>query len=260
MLGESNPIECSVVQLEISDLDNQNRVDLPNVYSTPNLPIRPECIGKQEDVERWPHLTGISIPHIDAEIGLLIGSDAPEILQPREVRRSENGGPFATRTLLGWVLKGPLGREDGEIPTANFLHADNNIDQRFEQFCNMEFNDVTYESKMSMSQNDMKALRIMEQSARLIDGHYEIKLPWKHYLSPLSNNRVQAEQRLSSLKTRLLRDPLPLQQYKQFMDDLLTNDHARKVRSEDIGPLGTQWYLPHHPVFHPGNWPFNFVK
>lgn len=115
----------------------------------------------------------------------------------------------------------------------------------------MEFNDVTYESKMSMSQNDMKALRIMEQSARLIDGHYEIKLPWKHYLPPLSNNRVQAEQRLSSLKKRLLRDPLPLQQYKQFMDDLLTNDHARKVRSEDIGPLGTQWYLPHHPVFHP---------
>ena len=35
------------------------------------------------------------------------------------------------------------------------------------------------------------------------------------------------------------------------MDDLLTNDHARKVQSKDNGPLGTQWYLPHHPVFHP---------
>ena len=83
MLGVSNPIECSVVRLEIFDLDNQNCVELPNVHSTQNLPIRPECIGKQEDVERWPHLRGISIPHIDAEIGLLIGSDAPEILQPR---------------------------------------------------------------------------------------------------------------------------------------------------------------------------------
>lgn len=72
MLGVSNPIECSVVRLEISDLDNQNCVELPNVYSTPNLPIRPECIGKQEDVDRWPYLTGISIPHIDAEIGLLL--------------------------------------------------------------------------------------------------------------------------------------------------------------------------------------------
>ena len=115
----------------------------------------------------------------------------------------------------------------------------------------MEFNDVTYESKVSMSKNDVKALEIMKQSARLVSGHYEIRLPWKDYPPPLSNNRVQAEQRLSSLKKRLLRDPSLLQQYKQFMDDLLTNDHARKVQSKDNGPLGTQWYLPHHPVFHP---------
>ena len=229
MLGVSNPIECSVVRLEIFDLDNQNCVELPNVYSTPILPIRPECIGKQEDVERWPHLTGISIPHIDAEIGLLIGSDAPEILQPRETRMSEDGGPFATKTLFGWVLNGPLSREDVGNPTSNFLQVENNLDQRFEQFCNMEFNDVTDESKVSMSKNDVKALEIMKQSARLVSGHYEIRLPWKDYPPPLSNNRVQAEQRLSSLRKRLLRDPSLLQQYKQFMDDLLTNDHARKV-------------------------------
>jgi hypothetical protein len=188
MLGESNPVECSVVKLEVFDLDNQNRVELPNVYSAPNLPICPECIGKQEDVERWPHLTGISIPHIDAEIGLLIGSDVPEILQPREVRMSENGGPFATRTLLGWVLNGPLGREDVETPTVNFVQADSNLDRRFEQFCNMEFNDMIYESKTSMSQNDKRALEIMEQSAKLIDGHYEDKTALENYPPHLSNN------------------------------------------------------------------------
>lgn len=35
------------------------------------------------------------------------------------------------------------------------------------------------------------------------------------------------------------------------MDDLLKKDYARKVNCQDIGPLGTHWYLPHHPVFHP---------
>lgn len=34
------------------------------------------------------------------------------------------------------------------------------------------------------------------------------------------------------------------------MDGLLTKDHARKVSNQDLGPLKTQWYLPHHPVFH----------
>ena len=114
---------------------------------------------------------------------------------------SENGGPFATRTLLEWVLNGPLSREDVETPTVNFVQVNSNFDRCFEQFCNMEFNDMTYESKTSMSQNDKRALEIMEQSAKLIDGHYEIRLPWKNY-PHLSNNRLQAEQRLASLKKR----------------------------------------------------------
>ena len=35
------------------------------------------------------------------------------------------------------------------------------------------------------------------------------------------------------------------------MADLLCKDYARKVSSRDPGSLKTQWYLPHHPVFHP---------
>ena len=35
------------------------------------------------------------------------------------------------------------------------------------------------------------------------------------------------------------------------MDDLLVKDYARKVTSQETGPLKTHWYLPHHPVFHP---------
>ena len=251
MHGEATPIECSVVELQISDLDGQNQIKISKVYSTPSLPIRKECIGKQEDVARWPYLDGITIPHIDADIGLLIGSDVPEILQPREVRMSENGGPFATKTLLGWVLNGPLGREDTEVATTNFVQADDALNRRFEEFCNMEFQDVTYDTKTSMSQNDRRALDIMEQSARMVGGHYEIGLPWKNYPPRLSDNRAQAEQRLRSLRKRLQQNPPLLEKYKLFMNDLLDKDYARKVTSQEIGPLKTHWYLPHHPVFHP---------
>ena len=77
------------------------------VYSRPSLPVSTNAIGTQEDVTRWPHLKGITVPNIEAEIGLLIGSDVPQVLQPIEVRESKNGGPFATRTVFGWVLNGP---------------------------------------------------------------------------------------------------------------------------------------------------------
>ncbi|XP_068724103.1 uncharacterized protein [Montipora capricornis] len=93
-------VNCSIVNLEVSDLSDSNVVELPNVFSSPSLPVSADTIGNQEDVNRWPHLKGIKIESIRAEIGLLIGSDAPHILQPREFRESKDGGPFATRLYL----------------------------------------------------------------------------------------------------------------------------------------------------------------
>ena len=85
----------------------------------------------------------------------------------------------------------------------------------------MEFNDVTYKTKASMSQNVKKAPGIMEQTAKLVNGHYEIGLPWKNNPPHLSNNRLQAEQRLRSLKRRLQHDPSLLDKYRKFMADSL---------------------------------------
>jgi hypothetical protein len=119
--GENVPVQCFLVSLEVSDLNAVNHVDLPVVYSRPSLSITPDAIGKEEDIHRWSYLKGLCLPELNAEIGLLIGSDVPEALQPIEVRPSENGGPFSTKTVFGWVLNGPLGRSKSKIPTAN-LH------------------------------------------------------------------------------------------------------------------------------------------
>ena len=120
MQTSNKEIECSLVNLEVSDLSDLNSIDLPMVYSRPSLLLSTDTIGTQ-DVSRWPHLNGVTIPSINAEIGLLIGSDVPEVLQLREMRESKNGGPFATRTILGWVLNGPLGRTGVKRPTANLM-------------------------------------------------------------------------------------------------------------------------------------------
>lgn len=52
-------------------------------------------------------------------MGLPIENDASEILQPKEVR-----DPYATRTIFGYVINGPLGRvQDSGSHTANFIRA-----------------------------------------------------------------------------------------------------------------------------------------
>ncbi|XP_071963870.1 uncharacterized protein [Antedon mediterranea] len=100
-----------------------------------------------------------------------------------------------------------------------------------------------------MSQNDKQALRIMEKSAVLKDGHYEIALPWKFYPPNLKTNKIQAERRLQSLKRRLDNDPIVFEKYRMFMNDLVRKGYADKVEVNGSVPEG--WYLPHHPVFHP---------
>jgi hypothetical protein len=251
MQGENAPVECSIVSLEIADLGGNCDINLPKVYSRASLPVPKEAIGRQEDVNRWSYLNGINLQSIEADIGLLIGSDVPQALQPCEMRQSQNGGPFATRTVLGWVLNGPLGRDQTKIPTANFVQANQTLDQQFESYCNLEFNDFKYDAKPTMSQNDRKALGIMEESVTIQNGHYEIALPWRSYPPNLPNNRTQAERRLELLKKRLSKNPDLLKKYREFMDSLLKKDHTSMVRSEETGPLGAHWYLPHHPVFHP---------
>ena len=91
----------------------------------------------------------------------------------------------------------------------------------------------------------------MEQTVKLENGHYEIALPWKMYPPSLQRNRAVAERRLGLLTKRLKREPMVHEKYKEFIGDLLNKDYARKVRCLEPRPLGTHWYLPHHPVFNP---------
>ncbi len=101
-----------------------------------------------------------------------------------------------------------------------------------------------------MSQNDQRALKIMEDTVKLTNGHYEMALPWKNYPPCLQNNKSLAQHRLNLLKRKLEKDPTQQDKYKDFMNDLLQNGYARRVYDHHLGPLATHWYLPHHAVFH----------
>ena len=58
--------------LVVSDIDENHFVHLPVPYTSPEIPVSKNNIPTQEDVDQWPHLDGVFIPQVDAEIGLLI--------------------------------------------------------------------------------------------------------------------------------------------------------------------------------------------
>ena len=83
----------------------------------------------------------------------------PSILQPRESRESKDGGLVLACTIFGWVLNGALGGKEPKDPTVNFVDANATLSKQFEDYCNLEFNDSSYEAKISMSQNNSAHLK-----------------------------------------------------------------------------------------------------
>ena len=124
MEREKSELSSSIVSLEVSNLNGENTIDVPSVFSVKNLPVSKVDIPRQSDVDRWPHLQGIAIPEIASEVGLLLGNDVSKALQPTEVKSNDQNGPYAVRTALGWTVNGPLGRSDAQETTANFVCAD----------------------------------------------------------------------------------------------------------------------------------------
>ena len=99
---------------------------------------------------------------------------------------------------------------------------------------------------------DERALRVMEKSAKLVNGHYQVALPWRREPTDIPNNKIIAESRLRSLKNRLEKDSNMFERYTKAMQEYIDKGHAQKVPKEERDrDDGKVWYLSHHPVIHP---------
>ena len=255
--GVRDECQTALVSLEIIDLEETVCIQMDSVFSTKSLNIPTSAIAQQDDVNKWPYLSGIMVPETiaDGKVSLLIGVDVPEALEPDEMRKSENGGPFAVKTKFGWTLNGPLGRHSFTGNSCFFSECksgDDLLQEQLLKYFNREFNQLTCDNKRGLSVHDKQAMKILEESLQFINGHYQMAIPWKSSQPYLPNNRVMAEQRLGCLKRPLSRDPGLRIRYTNFIDDLLVKGHARKVK-DDKSRCKTDitWYLPHHNVVNP---------
>ena len=76
-------------------------------------------------------------------------------LNQGNIKQSRRKGPFAVRTVFGWTLNGPLGREStGGSHTVNLVKEDIELEELFKSFCNQEFSDSNADTAMQMSKDD----------------------------------------------------------------------------------------------------------
>ena len=132
----------------------------------------------------------------------------------------------------------------------NFLRtsAADPLHTQMQQMYRQNFGDSLEALEPTLSMEDKRAVRMISQSVKLVDGHYELRLPRKSECVVLPYNRSLAEKRLLYLKGKLKKDPDLFCNYKNKIDSYVENGYARKMPDEDLPVTSITWYIPHHVV------------
>ena len=212
--------------------------ELPTLIECNNIPRDKQEIPTPEMARRFPHLSDIAneIPQLDenAEIHLLIGRNAPELLKVREFRNAPKGAPWAQKTSLGWTIIGQMcldlvggpvhkracrtsllaadpGEKSTETNNYEFLPCPNQFTVK-ESFLEQKRDPTDNVFITSREDNyvllSSKFLYIMETGVHKNDqGNWEMPLPFRRKDPHLPNNRSQAVNRLIGLIRTLKRKP-----------------------------------------------------
>lgn len=134
------------------------------------MPVTTNNIVMQEELTKWPHLSEVWIASIEANVDLLIDTNAAKVLEPWEVLSSRGNGPYAVRSVLGWVVNDPFREGDNSRPKTGFPVAAVNrisvckLEEMLNNQYNHDFNERSSDEK-GMSREDIRFLEIMGESA-----------------------------------------------------------------------------------------------
>ena len=135
------------------------------------MPIDAKEVATKEKLRKWKYLDNISkktYQDDNIKIGILTGTNCSKAIEPIEVIPSQERGPYAFRTILGWSIVGSLRGKMGQpslhcsiikcssVSTnqmaKHFLAVetqveDTGIKEMFQKLYNEEFNEVHSERK-----------------------------------------------------------------------------------------------------------------
>ncbi|XP_052706784.1 uncharacterized protein LOC128182227 [Crassostrea angulata] len=210
-------------------------IDLPKVYTKDKMPVNHDHIPTKKEISRWPHLSHVTLTDVNAEIGLLLGSNVPDAFAPYDVVTGPSGSPHATKTRLGWIVWNVL--RDGETRTCDvnrvtieqYCECDKKLEELVKASINSDFPERAIEDKRERSVEDKKFLSQVEGSISQENSHYSIGLPFRENSVNLPNNMIQGQQRLESLKKKMLKNPQFRNDYISFMNKLFEKGFAEAV-------------------------------
>ena len=102
--------DLGLIEIVIQGRTTSRHLSLNNVLVVDRLPPRfASSVAAITQILSHPHLRDILYPRRGhCPVGLLIGQDCPKSLTSLDSRIGLEGGPFAVRMQLRWVVSGPM--------------------------------------------------------------------------------------------------------------------------------------------------------
>ena len=251
-------VESSRVSFTLSSLESlRESIEVSEAYVLPDLNQSQRALPEQIDVHNYPHLHDIGFPAVDIKrVSILVGNNIPYAHIQKEVRVPEDdrNGLYGCRYPLGWCVCGPYSVKNPQGVSVNFVSVDRKPADLIERFWKLEDYGAVKSEEKPISVEDKRAMRIIDNTTRLVDGRYEVGMLWKKDERTFPNNLAMARQRLESLRRRLMKPENEdmATKYRDVMDSYINSGFARKLSEKELDmQSSSQWYLPHHPVTSP---------
>ena len=246
---QSEPLNlnCDIVQVEVMGIDGSSVTITASAVPSICPPPHSKAIVfyKQE----YEHLSGLPLadevleePFAGDEIDIMIGLDYYYTFVFDESKRGVDG-PVATKTRLGWIVGGPvISNECANLTMHAGVMETESSDEFVSQLWSLEGLGIEEECERDVMDRFTESVWFNDES-----GRYQVSLPWREGIGPLSDNFGQSFQRLRNLCNRFVKDPELYDEYEAVMSDQIEQGVLERVPA--VPPaVGDSYYLPHHPV------------
>ncbi|XP_057378039.1 uncharacterized protein LOC130700052 [Daphnia carinata] len=130
----------------------------------------------------WPHLSDLPIGISGGRIDILLGMDYGHLVATLESRVGREDEPVASRTRLGWIVRGVIGAESS-VYTIRLHHVSSStslteIANELRRFCDTENFGTEYQTA-ALSIDDQRAVKILEDETRKLETGYEVPITWR---------------------------------------------------------------------------------
>ena len=252
----SGPRQSSLrVQLTVSPLSSATKgrhILVPEVWSVPKLNVSAPSVSSKQ-LHSWKHLQDLDLRQYNGErIELLLGANILEAVLQREARVGGIGQPVGVRTDFGWTLTGSI----STLVPSTMRHvmfvrrqSEEGLTDLVQEWWATEAFGTKVNSPDARSQEDIRALKSLDQHTTKVGDRYETGLLWGEEEPKFPNNWKQAYHRLECTERKLEKQPELAEKYKATIDGYVAEEHARKVSAKEMQEQKEKrWYLPHHAV------------